>query len=155
MRVNFTNEPADCNPLGWLSPGSPSGRLDFHMARLIRILRESSTEPVELLSALIALLLGVRILDPTTEAFTSSSAYALLEAMAPELAWGIIITTFGVAKILVICYGSRGLASIFAAIMGSFWAFLALLFLLSPSPSTIAALFAILALSCWWARWRR
>lgn len=124
----------------------------LHWIRML--LASVDFQAIEAQAWLFACMIGLVFLNPFTGTFAAGRGFAVMEALAPEWAWGLILFWIGCIGLLAMWNQSvkwrRGMLFLIACL----WACMAFTFYISNSNGLGAWLFGGLALSAGWAYWR-
>lgn len=109
------------------------------VTRFANIVIFSESMPSEMLIALLTIMLGLLIADPSKHIITPTSAYASLLALpfdpkTTEMLWGALFCIVGIASVVGVVNGSRKLRQLCTGASFTFWMFLFTMTVITAAP---------------------
>jgi hypothetical protein len=101
---------------------------------------------LEYLLAFAALIWGLVVFNPWSDAFTSSITFVSMAKVASELTWGILLTSIGVSGIITTKCGHVLSRQIYLLLNMSIWIVLSVFYFLGNPQGTGFIPYAILAM---------
>lgn len=123
------------------------------LGRLRCALRRAAPEPIELLSATLALVWATWLLC-SPELFDRGSTYRIMRGLAPQLVWGSGALTVATLQLGALLYGGRAWRLAATAAGGIGWCFFALVLFLAAPGLVAGPSHLTFALACGWAHFR-
>jgi hypothetical protein len=124
------------------------------LQRLKRLLQDADFEFTEFKNALLAILYGAWLLNPTWHTFASSHSYDAMAWLAPEEVWGTLICVLGLLQMLGFVGERRRMRQRASGVGVFVWASITTALWLANPASTAVPVYGLFTFSSAWSLWR-